>query len=101
MLSVLIALHVLSAVVWVGGMFFAYMALRPVAARLLEPPHRLTLWAEVFKRFFPWVWLAVLLLLVTGLWMVFGYFGGMSGAGMRIHLMLGIGIVMMLIFFHV
>lgn len=35
-----ITLHVLSAVVWVGGMFFAWMALRPVAASLLEPPPR-------------------------------------------------------------
>ena len=28
-------LHVLGIVVWVGGMFFAYMALRPVAASVL------------------------------------------------------------------
>ena len=34
MTASLIALHILSAVVWVGGMFFAYMVLRPAAGRL-------------------------------------------------------------------
>ena len=51
-MSVNIALHLLSAVIWVGGMFFAHMALRPAAAQVLEPPHRLQLWVQVFKRFF-------------------------------------------------
>jgi predicted RNA-binding protein with PUA-like domain len=33
-------------------MFFAYVVLRPVAARQLEPSARLTLWAACFDRFF-------------------------------------------------
>ena len=37
-MAIAIPLHLLAAVIWVGGMFFAYMALRPVAASLLEPP---------------------------------------------------------------
>lgn len=47
-----LVLHSLAAAVWVGGMFFAYMALRP-AAGALEPPQRLTLWRGTFDRFFP------------------------------------------------
>jgi uncharacterized membrane protein len=82
-------------------MFFAYMALRPVAASQLEPAQRLRLWGGVFARFFPWVWAAVALILVTGLWMVFAVFGGIGPSGLHIDLMLGIGIAMMLIFFHV
>ena len=35
-MNLTLLLHVLSIVVWVGGMFFAYMALRPVAASVLE-----------------------------------------------------------------
>ena len=54
-MNVSLFLHVMGVVVWVGGMFFAYMALRPVAASVLEPPQRLTLWAGVFGKFFPWV----------------------------------------------
>ena len=100
-MSLVIALHVLSAVVWVGGMFFAWMVLRPVAATLLQPPDRLTLWVRVFDRFFPWVWACVLALLATGYWMIFAVFGGMASAGLYIHAMQGIGIVMMLLFAHV
>lgn len=92
-------LHVLSVVVWVGGMFFAYMALRPVAATVLEPPLRLTLWAGVFGRFFPWVWTSVALILLTGLHML----TQISGAGMPHYAlaMLVLGVAMMLIFAHV
>ncbi len=49
------SLHTVAAVLWVGGIFLAYRVLRP-AAMALEPPQRLTLWADVFGRFFPWVW---------------------------------------------
>ena len=48
-----ISAHILSVVIWVGGMFFAYMAMRPAAASVLEPPKRLSLWLPTFKRFFP------------------------------------------------
>lgn len=96
----LIALHLLATVVWVGGMFFAYMALRPVAASLLEPPQRLSLWTQTFERFFPWVWIAVLTLPVTGYLIVFGVLGGMGGAGLHVHLMQGLGWLMILLYLH-
>lgn len=38
-MSIALALHVLAVTVWVGGMFFAYMILRPVAASQLQPPN--------------------------------------------------------------
>jgi uncharacterized membrane protein len=100
-MSVSISLHMLAVVVWVGGMFFAYMALRPVAAEQLEPPARLQLWVGVFKRFFPWVWLAVALIVLTGFTIILGVYGGFTNAGVYVHLMTGMGILMMLIFFHV
>jgi len=96
-----ITLHMLAAVIWVGGMFFAYIALRPAAGGLLEPPLRLRLWSRVFSRFFPWVWLAVLILLASGFWMIVGPLGGMARAGMPVHLMMTLGIAMMLIFMHI
>lgn len=100
-MSVAIALHVLGSVIWVGGMFFAYMALRPVAAATLEPPNGLTLWTGVFGRFFPWVWTSIVVLLASGYWIIFSVLGGMKGVGMHIHLMIGMGILMMLLFTHV
>jgi uncharacterized membrane protein len=95
----LLALHIAGAVIWVGGMFFAYCALRP-AAGALEPPIRLALWRGVFARFFPAVWASVAALLVSGYAMVFLGFGGFAGAGTYIHIMQGTGIVMMLLFAH-
>ena len=49
------AVHVLAAVIWVGGMFFAVLVLRP-SAGALKPSDRLPLWGRVFGKFFPLVW---------------------------------------------
>jgi uncharacterized membrane protein len=82
-------------------MFFAYMALRPVAAAQLQPPERLTLWAGVFRKFFPWVFAAIAIILASGYWMVLVFYGGFDTVGMHVHLMIWLGYVMMLIFLHV
>ena len=96
-----ITLHVLSAVVWVGGMFFAYMALRPAAANLLEPPLRLPLWSKTFARFFPWVWAAVVLLPASGYWMIFVNFEGMANVGWHVHAMQTAGFGMIGIYLYI
>jgi len=97
--TVALIFHALSAVVWVGGMFFAHQVLRPAVAAL-EPGLRLMLWSRVLGRFFAWVIAAIALLLVSGYTLVFAVFGGFGGAGIHIHLMQGIGILMILLFFH-
>lgn len=96
-----IALHLLAAVIWVGGMIFAHNSLRPAAVQVLEPPLRLELWVQVFKRFFVLVWLSIAVVLLTGYWMLFSYFGGFAGAGMHIHIMHGAGLVMVMVYLHV
>lgn len=95
----LIAVHVLAAVIWVGGMFFAYLALRPATAAL-SLAERIPLWSRALGRFFLWVWLAVIALPVTGYALVFGSPGGMGAAGTHIHVMQGLGWVMFLAFGH-
>jgi uncharacterized membrane protein len=100
-MAIAIILHLMPAVIWVGGMFFAYMALRPVAASQLEPPARLSLWVGVFRKFFPWVFVAIALILGSGFWMVYAVFGGLGASGLYVHVMLVLGILMMLIFLHV
>jgi uncharacterized membrane protein len=97
--TIALILHAFSAVVWVGGMFFAHQALRP-AAVILDPGPRLRLWSGVLEKFFAWVIAAIVLLLLTGFVMVFAVFGGFAGTGLYIQLMMGIGILMMLLFFH-
>jgi len=94
-----IALHLLAAVVWVGGLFFAYVVLRP-SASILEPPERLSLWAGVFKRFFPWVWMAIIVLLLSGYWLIFAWFKGFASSPGHVHLMHLLGWVMSVLFIY-
>ena len=98
-MAYLLTIHVLSAVVWVGGMFFALLVLRP-AVGPLDPPVRLALWRRVFARFFPAVGVSVLALLATGHAMILVEFGGFGAIGMSIHLMQGIGVLMALLYLH-
>jgi len=92
-----LALQILGAVVWVGGMFAIYVCLRP-ALGTLEPPQRLRLMRITFQNFFPWVWVAILFLLASGYWMVFKTFGGFAAVGVHVHLMQAIGWVMIALF---
>ena len=67
--STLKALHILSIIVWIGGMVFAHLFLRPAVAQL-EPPLRLRLMHDVLGRFFRAVLAASLLTLASGVWML-------------------------------
>ncbi len=100
-MSIFISLHLVAAVIWVGGMFFAYMILRPAAASLLPPPERLQLWSLCFNKFFLWVWIAIVTILATGYIMVFNTYAGFSNAPMFVIAMHWLGIIMVLIFMHV
>ena len=99
-MSLGLAFHILAAVIWVGGMFFAHMVLRPSAGPL-DTPTRLALWGRVLGRFFTWVWLSIAALLVSGFAMVMIGFGGFASLGHYINVMMAVGIVMMLLFAHV
>lgn len=94
-----LTVHILCAVIWVGGMFFAHQCLRP-SVGVLEPPVRLPLWHRVFTLFFPWVWISIIGLLASGYVMIFAGFGGFAGIPMHVNIMQGIGIIMMLIYLH-
>ncbi|MBF8758184.1 CopD family protein, partial [Pseudomonas guariconensis] len=94
-------LHVLAALVWVGGMFFAWLVLRPAAVSALEGPARLKLWVEVFRRFFRWVWLAVVILAISGIGMVHMRFNGFETAPRYIQVMIGGGVAMFALFMRI
>ncbi len=99
--SLLLGLHLLGVVVWVGGMFFAYMALRPAAAMVLDGASRLKLWGSTFKHFFPWVWVSIALIFASGYFILFSLIGGFAKAAVYIHAMHGLAFIMLLIFMHV
>ncbi len=100
-MNIAMPLHVLFVVIWVGGMFFAHMALRPVATSRLQPPARLPFMYAVLSKFFPWVWICVLSILFSGLWMIFSIYGGFGGLALHVHIMTGLGLVMMLVFVYI
>ncbi|MES2711396.1 MAG: CopD family protein [Pseudomonadota bacterium] len=98
MLNPLYALHLLGAVIWVGGMAFALLALRPAVHATLEGPQRLALMELVYRRFFLIVWHAMPVVIVTGYAILFAAHGGFAGVGWHVHVMNLTGLVMAGIF---
>ena len=96
-MTIALFLHLISDVVWVGGMFLAYVCVRPAAVEALEPPQRLKLWTGIFRRFFPWVWAAVIVILGSG----FAMMGKMGAVPHYVIAMAVIGVVMSMIFMHI
>lgn len=90
------ALHLLFAVLWVGGMFFAYVVLRP-SLTAIEAPQRMLLHTQVFRRFFLVIWHAMPLILLSGFAMLY-LRGGMANLPWQIHAMLALGLVMAAMF---
>lgn len=99
-------LHLLSLIVWIGGMAFAHFFLRP-AVQPLEPPLRLRLMHDVLQRFLAAVSVAVLAVLASGLWMIgrVAKQAVQSGGSFTMPLdwivMATLGLVMMAIFGHI
>jgi uncharacterized membrane protein len=89
--------HLAAAIVWLGGMAFTLFALRP-AVGMLSPAQRLSLLAATLSRFFAIVWVAIGVLLASGLSMMVAT--GMKNAPLGWHLMMGIGLVMFALYGH-
>ena len=95
MRNLALLVHLSAAIIWLGGMVFAHFCLRPSVA-MLEPPQRLSLMTTTLTRFFAIVIAAIVVLLLTG-----GYlYARREGlaASLGVHLMVGIGLAMSLIF---
>jgi uncharacterized membrane protein len=92
-----LAVHLLCAVIWVGGMFFAYVVLRP-SLSVLEPIQRIALHTQVFRRFFLIVWHAMPLILLSGFVVLLVFDGGPALVGWNVHLMMLLGLIMSAVF---
>jgi len=90
--ALLLFVHLLAAVVWVGGMVFAHFVMRPAAIEVLEPPRRLPLLAAALGRFFRIVAVAVVAIVASGLALM-GHVG-FARAPLGWHVMLATGLVM-------
>ncbi|HXQ50131.1 MAG TPA: CopD family protein [Stellaceae bacterium] len=98
-MAIALLFHILAAVIWVGGMFFAHVMLRPAAASL-EPSVRLPLFRRVLGTFFPWVWVCIATLLVSAYGVLLPGMGGFAHTPVYIQAMQVIGVVMILAFLH-
>ncbi|HEX5326406.1 MAG TPA: CopD family protein [Acetobacteraceae bacterium] len=92
-----LAVHILCIVVWVGGMFFAVVVVRP-SITALEPAQRIALHNRVFRRFFLVIWHAMPVALISGYAMAIGLFGGMANLPWNVNAMQAIGLLMAAIF---
>ena len=101
--STVYTLHLLAALVWVGGMFFAWMVLRPAVIAALEGPSRLKVWVQVFPRFFVWVWVwvAIVVLPIPGIGMIQLNFTGFETAPRYVQIMMGLYVVMVALFLRI
>ena len=104
--ATLTTVHVLSIIVWIGGMVFAHFFLRPAVAQL-DPPVRLRLMHDVLGRFFKAVLVASLLTLVSGVWMLgrvakqVVQSGGSFEMPLAWTVMAALGVAMVAIFMHI
>ncbi len=98
--ALMLFLHLTAIVIWIGGMFLMHFAVRPAAVQLLEPPQRLPLLAEILRRFLDWVAAAIVVVLLSGI-VIIVVAGGFEVVHPSVHLMFGIGIVMIAIFAHI
>ena len=97
--SALLLVHLLAIVVWIGGMVFALFCLRPAALAILPPPQRIALMHAALGRFFKIVVMAIALVIGTGVAMI--SMVGMNNAPLAWQWMMGLGVLMMLVFFRV
>ena len=99
-------IHLLSIIVWVGGMVFAQFFLRPAVA-MLEAPQRMRLMHAVLGRFFNAVLVAAGLAVASGIWMIGRTARQTVQAGVKFNLplewmvMTVLGLVMLAIFAYI
>ncbi len=97
--NILLAVHLLSAVIWVGGGVYTVVVLRP-ALNLLDAAPRLQVQMQTLKKLFFYIWHAMPLMILTGWAMVFLAWGGFGALPWSINAMQGLGILMALIFLY-
>jgi uncharacterized membrane protein len=99
-------IHLLSVIVWIGGMVFTQFFLRPAVATLAAP-ERVRLMHDVLGRFFNAVLVAAVLALASGTWMIGRMARQMAQSGVKFNMpiewmvMALLGFVMLAIFGHI
>ena len=77
------------------------MIMRQAAVTALEGPVRVKLCVEVFQRFFVWVWIAGVILPISGVGLLQMRFNGFETAPRYVQIMMGLYIVMVALFIRI
>ena len=83
------SIHILSAMIWIGGLLFFYGVLNRAVEEVLEPTERLPLMHRIVQRFFPLFGWSMAATLASGFWLVQIAYNG--GIGWMVELMIGLG----------
>jgi len=77
MYQVAVAIHILSAVVWLGGMFFLVMVMLPIARKAMQSsaPEAFGMMRYAAKKFLPIAWAAMILLGISGAYLATDHWG--------------------------
>ena len=92
--NIIVFLHVISAVVWVGGMIAIRFAAHQSFMQIESPAHRLERVAHTLKRLFTIVVPFVIILLITAIIMIKGYGLSQSEFSIMSHAKEGVWAVM-------
>ena len=98
--GLVLALHLLGMTVWVGGMAYALIVLRPALA-VLDPAPRMQVHLLTLKRFFLVVWHAMVVTVAAGFAMVSGVYGGFATLPWQVNTMMTLGVVMAAVFLFI
>jgi uncharacterized membrane protein len=90
----LVFLHVLGAIVWVGGMIAMRIAIHPALQHIEDPKQRLARTLEMVRNLFTLVLPFILIILLTGLVMGLAVGGSGTPLGIFVHLKEAIWTVM-------
>jgi len=64
--TLVVLIHILAVIIWLGGMFFIAIVMVPVLRRLEPPQKRIEVLSATATRFRMVSWIAILVILVTG-----------------------------------
>lgn len=94
--KLLLWLHLLGVIAWVGGMLVTLVCVHPALTDKLEPPARIQASVAVLERFLGLVWIAMPVVIASGLIRLNQ--AGFNAAPRAWHLMFGLGMLMATIF---
>jgi uncharacterized membrane protein len=100
-MPVVISIHTMATIIWLGGLFFLCVILQK-GTRQLDLTTGLSLWHQLLSRFFMWGWIGMILILFSGISMIFLEFGGFSGVPPvhRVNMLIGIPAILLYVYLY-